>query len=92
MLTEGFTEAERATQIRHEAYLTHAVAEGVVLLAGRTKTADSSAFGIVVIAASDEKEARRIMNSDPMVAEGLGIARLFPYKIAYLSSRITLGT
>jgi uncharacterized protein YciI len=61
---------------------------GVVLLAGRTLVEDASTFGIVVLEAPSEAEARTIMQSDPAVAAGVFAAQLFPYRIALASPRI----
>jgi len=56
----------------------------VVLLAGRTLNTDPSSFGIVILTADTEQEARRIMHNDPAVKARVMRAELYPYRIALL--------
>jgi uncharacterized protein YciI len=63
------------------------MAEGVVILAGRTLNGDDSTFGIVIFNAGSEEEARRIMESDPAVRQGVMRAELFPYRVALIAER-----
>ena len=88
MLTEGPTEAEGATLTQHVAYLEDLAARGVVMLAGRTQTADAETFGIVIFEAADDAAAERLMNDDPAVADGVMHAALFPYRIAVTGSAL----
>lgn len=85
MLTRGPTDDEAATTQRHFEYLQRLCDEGVVILAGRTLTTDASSFGIVIFRAPSEADARRIMENDPGVSEGVMNAELFPYRIALLA-------
>ena len=87
LLLQGPTEQESAIVEAHLLYLKNLVSDGVVLMAGRTLTADASAFGIVVFRADSEPEAREIMRKDPAVAQGVMSAELFPYRIALWSSQ-----
>lgn len=82
MLTAGPTPEETAAVARHFAYLQDLTERGVVLLAGRTLTTDAESFGICVFRAEDETAARKVMEGDPAVAEGVMSARLFPYRVA----------
>ena len=88
MLTEGPTESESRVLTDHLGYLERLSEEAVVLLAGRTQTADRSSFGIVILTADSESEAEEIVANDPAVKHGLMDARLFPYRIAVLSDSI----
>ena len=87
MLTEGPTEREAEIMREHFSHLERLVAEGTVLMAGRTVKADEHAFGIVVFLAESEANAQELVSADPAVRQGLMRAELFPYRIA-LWSRI----
>jgi uncharacterized protein YciI len=82
MLRDGPTAEEAEIVGHHFEYLQRLAARGVVLLAGRTLTEDADSFGIVILAASTESEARAIMDDDPAVARGVMQARLYPFRIA----------
>ena len=72
---------------RHFEYLQDLTRRDIVLLAGRTLNTDPSSFGIVILRAASEAEARALMLADPAVREGVMRAELFPYRIA-LAGRI----
>ena len=82
LLSGGPTEDERAIIGRHFGYLKNLCDQGVVDLAGRTMNPDESGFGIVILKAADVVAARRIMEDDPAVREGVMRATLFPFRIA----------
>ena len=82
MLTAGPTPQEAETVGRHFAYLQDLAAKGIVLMAGRTLNEDAETFGLCVLQVEDETAARRIMEADPAVREGVMSARLFPYRVA----------
>ena len=82
MLTEGPTDAEAAILGQHVQFLTQKAEEGVVILAGRTQTADPDTFGIVIFSAESPEAAEQIMQSDPAVNSGVMAAKLYPYQIA----------
>ena len=88
MLTAGPSESEAEILKQHFEYLQQLARDGVVLLAGRTQTADESTFGIVILQAESKGIARDIMTSDPAVRHGVMDARLFPFNIAVLSQHI----
>jgi len=66
----------------HFAHLQRLLAEGVVLLAGRTTDLDPEGMGIVVFRAADEAAARSLMERDPALRRGAMTARPFPYRVA----------
>jgi uncharacterized protein len=84
MLTEGPTKDEASVVTRHVEYLQGLAEAGVVLLAGRTQTADERTFGLVVFRAESEEAARRIVDGDPAVAHRVMRAELYPYRVAVL--------
>jgi uncharacterized protein len=81
MLIEA-TPEESETVGRHFAYLKRLTEQGVVLLAGRTMTADETTFGVVILEVEDEVVARAVMEGDPAVQGGVMTAVLFPFRIA----------
>jgi uncharacterized protein YciI len=83
MLTAGPTSDEESALEGHASYIAGLAANGVVELAGRTRTTDATTFGIVVFRAADGDAAREIMEADPAVAAGVMNAELFPYRVAY---------
>jgi len=85
MLTDGPTQEEAAIVAQHFAYLKGLAEQGVVILAGRTQTADESAFDIVIFKANSEEAARDIMNNDPAVKNRVMRAELYPYRIAVMA-------
>ena len=70
---------------RHVAYLKSLTQRGTVLIVGRTQNPDPTAFGIHILLASSEAEARRLVDDDPAVGEGIMRAELCSYKIALLA-------
>jgi uncharacterized protein len=91
MLTEGLTEFEAKTMSEHFERLKELMAKGVVILAGRTQNTEYSSFGIVIINAGSEEEARRIMHEDPAVKNKVVRGELYPYKIALLNAENAKG-
>ncbi|MBF0277548.1 MAG: hypothetical protein HQM13_07155 [SAR324 cluster bacterium] len=83
MLLEGPSSEEEEILKGHISYLKELTEQGVVILAGRTQTADEKTFGIVVFHADSEESAHRIMQEDPVVKQGVMRAELFPFKAAY---------
>ena len=84
MLTTGPTSEEEGILSRHFAHLQDMAQKGVVVLAGRTQTADDTTFGIVIINSDSEEEARQHMESDPAVEGGVMHAKLFPFRVAVM--------
>ncbi len=85
MLSEGPTAEEAAIVEEHAAYLHDLTAQGIVILAGRTLTADEESFGIVILCAASPEAARNLMDNDPAVRYGGLQARLYPYRIAFMA-------
>jgi uncharacterized protein YciI len=83
MLTEGPTSSELAALRAHVEHLQRLLDSGVLILAGRTQTTGPETFGIAIIRAASEDEAKAIMLSDPPVRDGVFSGELFPYSIAF---------
>ena len=82
MVSEGPTPEELKTTHAHFNYLRDLANKGTVLHAGRTQPMGAKTFGIVILEAESEAEARQIMTEDPAVKNGIMTAELFPYRIA----------
>lgn len=82
MLTDGPTPEEAQIVAEHFAYLQRLLAEGTLLLAGRTLNDDYSSFGIVIFRAESAAAAQALMLADPAVAQRVMRAELYPYRIA----------
>jgi uncharacterized protein YciI len=78
-------QADLRAQSEHFAYLQQLLADGVLLMAGRTLTEDESVFGLVLLRAATEQAARELMQNDPAVKQGVMTAELFPYRVALWS-------
>jgi uncharacterized protein YciI len=85
MLADGPTDQEERVISRHFEYLQGLVAQGGVLLAGRTLNATDRDFGIVIFRADSESEAKGVMLSDPAIREGVMRGEVFPYRVALFS-------
>lgn len=78
----AWTEAENAIVGDHFQRLQSLLAEGKLILAGRTANTDEKGFGLVILEVENEGEARRIMEEDPAVVSGIMSAELFRYHAA----------
>ena len=85
MLTDEPTPKESRILNEHFNYLKDLADRGSVILAGRTLNTDPSSFGIVIISADSEEEARTIMEQDPAVKYGVMQSKLFPYRVALIA-------
>lgn len=80
----NWTDTERQIVGVHFNYLKDLLANGRLILAGRTLNLDEKGMGIVVFEAANETAARAIMENDPAVVQGIMTAELFPYRVALL--------
>lgn len=81
MVTESPTEAEGKILQEHFNYLSQLKKDGVVILFGRTDTADENTYGIVVYRSVDDEAAQKIMNNDPAVRGGVMNAVCHPFRL-----------
>lgn len=77
---DAWTADDEQVGTAHFAYLTRATEDGIVILAGRSQ--DGVGPAIVILEADDEEDARRFMEQDPFIAEGLFTASLHPFNVA----------
>jgi uncharacterized protein YciI len=77
-LIASATPDQREILDRHGAYLERLHNEGRVLFAGRCW---DGPFGIVVLEAADEAEAREVVEHDPSVRLGIQTAELYPFDV-----------
>jgi uncharacterized protein YciI len=83
----AMTEQEQKIVGEHFAYLQNLLAEGQLILAGRTL--EDQPFGIVVFRAESPERAEEIMKGDPAVANGVMTATLHPYSVALIQGSNT---
>jgi uncharacterized protein YciI len=71
------TGEQRAVIQEHGAWLEARYAEGRVRFAGRCY---DGPFGLVVLDADSEQDARTLMEADPSVRSGIQTAKLYPFR------------
>ena len=81
---EDMTDEESAIMSAHREYLDGLLAEGRLVLAGPSL---GPVFGVAIIEADDETEARVVMEADPAVRSGLQQAELSPFRVSILRGR-----
>jgi uncharacterized protein YciI len=69
----------------HFARLQRLLAEGTLVLAGPTLGQVNT--GLVIINAPDEATARRIMETDPTIAQGYARGELRPFRVSLIRSQ-----
>ena len=84
--SSAWTAKENAVIAKHFERLSKAVAQGSVIMAGRTSEALPQTFGLVVFEAENLEAATQFMQDDPAVVAGLMTARVHPYVVALLRS------
>jgi uncharacterized protein len=80
------TSAEQKTVGQHFAYLKKLAADGKVLLAGPSING-ANTFGIVVVEAASEADARSVMEGDPSVKAGVMKGELLPFTLSLMRGR-----
>lgn len=85
---KAWTNEDNAAVGAHFNRLKAAVAEGRVLLAGRTEEPLDQTMGLVIFRAPDEAAAREFMNADPCVTAGVMSATLHPYGLALMAGAV----
>ena len=82
----AWTEADERVGEEHYARLRAETEAGRVILAGRSQ--DGIGPAIVIFRAGSEDEARRFMDEDPFVVNGLFRATLHPFRAALVEGRL----
>jgi uncharacterized protein YciI len=77
---------EQAVMGDHFAYLKSLLQAGKLILAGPSL---DPPFGIIVLEAETEEEARRLVEADPSVAAGIQTPELHPFRASLLRGRDT---
>lgn len=83
--SSAWTEADELVGEAHYERLREATKGGRVILAGRSQ--DGVGPALVIFRADSEEEARRFMEEDPFVAEGLFRASLHPFRASLVQGR-----
>jgi uncharacterized protein YciI len=81
---EDATPAEQDVMRDHFEYLKSLLQQGKLVLAGPSL---DPPFGIIVLEAETEDEARRLVEADPSVAAGLQTPELHPFRASLLRGR-----
>jgi uncharacterized protein YciI len=81
---DDITEEEEAVMREHFLYLRRLLADGKLVLAGPSL---GPVFGVAVLEAADEEEARRLVAADPAVSSGLQTPELSPFRVSLLRGR-----
>lgn len=79
---DAWAEDDERVAGRHFVYLQKALADGILVLAGRSQ--DGIGPAIVVFEAENKQAARSFMESDPFVSSGMFGASLHPYRAALM--------
>ena len=79
------TEDERLVFGAHFEHLQRLLADGSLILAGPTLGEQNT--GICVFEADDEAAATAIMNTDPVIAAGVCVGELRPFRASLLRGR-----
>ncbi len=74
------TDAEREVFGRHFLYLQSLLDAGLLVIAGPTMGTTNT--GIAVFRAVDEAAAQAVMVADPVIAEGIGVGELRPFRVS----------
>lgn len=80
---ENMTAEEAEIMGVHFGYLNEQMANGKLILAGPETTGK---FGICILNAANEDEAREIMMNDPAVKSGIVNPELFPFRVSLINS------
>jgi len=83
----AWTSQDERTASEHYLRLRQATIDGTVILAGRPLGDEGPA--VVIFDAESEDDARRFMEADPFVAEGLFTAELYPFSAALVRGEVT---
>lgn len=78
------TPEEDAVMTAHFEYLKRLLADGKLILAGPSL---DPVFGLIVLEADTEEEARQLLAADPSVSAGVQTPELHPFRASLLRGR-----
>lgn len=78
----NWTEADNKIVDEHFAFLKALLADGRLIMAGKTDGLDERTFGIVIFEADSMEAAERTMRDDPAVKAGIMTGEIFGYSVA----------
>lgn len=84
LIASKWTEHDEDIVSRHFAHLKALLEDKKLILAGKTEGLDEKTFGIVIFEANHLDEAKKLMNQDPAIKEGIMSGELFPYRVALM--------
>ncbi len=77
--------ADEGTAVgQHFAYLQKALNEGKLFMAGRR---EDKPYGIAVIEAASEGDARQFLDKDPAIQKGVFTGEVHPFRLALLAGK-----
>lgn len=82
MHSTGPTPQEAEALSAHFGYLQRLTELGTVMMAGRSHPLDNATFGLVLLSAETETQARALMQADPVIAQGVMHGELHLFRIA----------
>ena len=82
--TKIWTEADNKIISEHFDRLKKLLAEGVIIIAGKTENWDEKMFGIVIYYSDSFETAKELAEADPAVKGGLMTVEVYRYKIALI--------
>jgi len=83
---QSMTEEETRAVGQHLEHLKAAAAAGKVLVAGRSMT--DNPVGVEIIEADSEEEARKLVEQDPAVKEGIMRPEILPFRVAVSALKV----
>jgi uncharacterized protein YciI len=83
----GATPLEQPILDEHWAYLNLLVKQGTLILSGVTPNLGARSFGMIMIKAENEQEARQVMENDPMIKHGVFKAEFLPFNVILMSEQ-----
>lgn len=84
----NWTAMEGQAAARHMEYLRQLLADGKLILAGRTPTLDANTLGVIILETKSLDDARAIMRADPLAEAGISTWEVLPFAIFVARSKL----
>lgn len=78
----AWTPEKNKIVLEHFSRLQKMLADGILIIGGRTQNELDKTFGIVIYEAGSFEEAKKIAEDDPAVKAGIMTVEVFPYSVA----------